>query len=109
VNPPTDRLWPIYVADRRGYSIYLTRERWDHALGHPGMSHDLLEVLLETIRSGRRRQDAYTTDKVIYTLESFDLPDPYTHMVAIVKMGWRYRTTEASNNFVLTSYLIQKW
>ena len=109
MNPPTNRLWPIRVTDRRGHFIYLTQERWDHALGHPGMSHDLLEILLETIRVGRRRQDKYHADKTIYALESFDLPDPYTHMVAIVKMGRRKRAPETSNNFVLTAYLIQKW
>ncbi len=29
--------WPLFVQDHQGHSIYLTWERWEHALGHPGM------------------------------------------------------------------------
>lgn len=51
------------------------------------MSHDLFKVLRATIRLGRRRQDRYHPDKVIYTLESLDLADPYTHMVAMLVLS----------------------
>lgn len=53
------------------------------------MQTGLLEVVLETIRLGTRRRDRYQTDKFAYTLESFDLPEPYSHVVVIVKMGWQ--------------------
>ena len=105
---PLDYSWPIFVVDRRGHTIYLTWERWEHALGHPGMDEDLLEDILETIKHGSRRQDKYISDKFYYTRESFDLPDPYTHVVVVVKSDWRGAPPE-SNNFVLTAYLIQKW
>ena len=100
--------WPIFVRDRRGHTIYLTQERWEHALGHPGMGDELLEIVLETIREGSRKQDKYIAAKFIYTREFFNLPDPYTHVVAVVKTGWQGVPPE-TNNFVLTAYLVQRW
>ncbi|MBV7335267.1 hypothetical protein KFU94_44910 [Chloroflexi bacterium TSY] len=58
---PTDYSWPIFVEDRRGRTIYMTWERWEHALGHPGMDDNLLEAILETIKQGSRKQDKYIT------------------------------------------------
>jgi len=72
------------------------------------MYNGLLDVVLETIRLGARRQDKYQADKFSYALESFELPEPYTHVVVIVKMGWEGDPPER-NNFVLTAYLVQKW
>ena len=100
--------WPIFVQDRQGHTIYLTGERWEHALGHPGMREDLLESVLETLRQGRRKQDAYDAAKYKYTCEFPDLPMPYTHIVVVVKFGWRDSPAE-TNNFVLTAYLIEKF
>ena len=104
----SDPSWPITVTDRRGHFIYMTFERWEHALGHPAMHAGLLGAIVETIREGSRRQDKYVPAKFIYTHEFFDLPEPYTHFVVIVKMGWTGDPPE-TNNFVLTAYLIQKW
>lgn len=59
--------WPIFVEDRRDHIVYLTTERWEHALGHPGMSDELLEATLETIAEGSRRQDKYIAAKSYYT------------------------------------------
>lgn len=100
--------WPIFVEDRRDRTIYITSERWEHALGHPGMSDALLVATLETIREGSHRQDTYDATKFYYTREYYDLPDPYTHMVVVVKAGWQ-GIPPVPNNFVLTAYLIQKW
>lgn len=108
MNPPEDHSWPVTVIDRRGHAIYLTWERWEHALAHPGMHDGLLDVILDTVQFGTRRQDKYLADKFSYTMESFDLPEAYTHVVVIVKMGWQ-GNPPVPNNFVLTSYLIQKW
>ncbi len=108
MNPTTNRSWPIRVSDRRGNSIYITWERWEHALAHPGMENGSLDAVLETIRLGTRKQDKYQADKFTYTMESFDLPEPYTHTVVVVKMGWQGNPPE-QNNFVLTAYLVQKW
>ena len=100
--------WPIFVQDRQGHTIYLTWERWDHALGHPGMDEGLLESVLETLRQARRQQDAYDPTKYKYLYEFPNLPMPYTHIVVVVKFSWRGAPAEA-NNFVLTAYLIEKW
>lgn len=100
--------WPIFVQGRWGRAIYLTWERWEHALGHPGMSEDLLERLLETLRRGARKQDRYDPTKFKYIHEFSDLPMSYTHFEVVVKFGWRGEPPQA-NNFVLTGYLIEKW
>lgn len=104
----TDYSWPVFVEDRRGHTIYITEERWEHALGHPGMSDELLASTLETIKQGSRRQDKFDSAKYYYTREFYDLPEPYTHIVVVVKTGWQDDSPE-TNNFILTSYLIQKW
>jgi hypothetical protein len=49
------RVWPIFVQDREGRQIYLTQERWEHALDHPGMHEGLLVSVLETLRQARRK------------------------------------------------------
>lgn len=101
----THRLtWPIYVQDRKENKIYLTEERWEHALDHPGMHEDLLE----TLRKGERKQDIYDSAKFKYNHEFSNLPLSYTHLVVVVKFGWK-GIPEAPNNFVLTAYLIEKW
>lgn len=100
--------WPVFVQDREGYRIYLTWERWEHALNHPGMHEGLLDYVLETLRKGKRKQDSYDTAKFKYTCNFPDLPMCYTHIVVVVKFGWQDIPDE-TNNFVLTAYLIEKW
>lgn len=100
--------WPIFVQDWQGHTIYLTWERWQHVLDHPGMDEGLLEPVLETLRKGRRKQDTYDPAKYKYLYKFPDLPMLYTHIVVVVKFGWRDAETEA-NNFVLTAYLIEKF
>lgn len=100
--------WPILVQDRDGRPIYLTEERWEHALEHPGMSEGLLARILDTLEKGRRRQDKYDPTKYKYSRAFSDLPFDYTHIVIVVKFGWRRDIPEEPNNFVLTAYLIRK-
>lgn len=100
--------WRIFVEDRRGNRVYLTSERREHALGHPGMDEGLLEAVFETVRKGDRQQDRYAPTKYKY-VHAFDtLSAPYTHMVVVVRFGWQGDSVEV-NNFVLTAYLIEKW
>jgi len=47
-----DTEWPIFVRDKRGREIYLTRERWEYALDHPGMTERLLDSTLLTLKVG---------------------------------------------------------
>ncbi|MEA3339149.1 MAG: hypothetical protein U9R15_04205 [Chloroflexota bacterium] len=108
MTAPPDYSWPIFVQDRRGREIYLTWERWEHALEHPGMCEELLDWLLEALRKSRRKQDPYDPTKFKYTCRVPDLPMSYTHIVVVVKFGWQVNSSE-TNNFVLTAYLIEKW
>lgn len=105
---PRNGSWPIFVQDRWGHTIYLPWERWEHALGHPGMHQGLLDYVVETLRKGRRKQDKYEQDKFKYTFKFPDLPMDYTHVEVVVKFGWQ-GTPASANNFVLTAYLVEKW
>ena len=100
--------WPIYVQDHKINSIYLTQERWEHALDHPGMHEGLLDDVLETLRKGERKQDVYDQSKFKYNHSFSSLPMFYTHIVVVVKFGWQGIPAKP-NNFVLTAYLIEKW
>ncbi len=79
--------WPKFVTDQWGNEIYLTWERWDHALGHPGMDDELLASMLETLRRGSRKRDAFDSAKFKYSQPFDDLPEPYTDVVVVVKFG----------------------
>ena len=100
--------WPILHKDRWGHRIYLTWERWEHALGHPGMDERLLTHVLTTLHKGGRKQDKYDQTKFKYTADFSDLPMDYTHIEVVVKFGWQGIPAQ-ENNFVLTAYLVKKW
>ena len=102
-----NRTWPIFVQDQRERVIYLTHERWEHALDHPGMHEGLLDQVLETIRKGKRRQDPYSPAKFKYAHGFLNLPMNYTHIVVVVRFGWQGDPSTV-NNFILTAYLIEK-
>jgi hypothetical protein len=104
-----DRKWPIFVQDRQDRTIYLTQERWEHALAHPGMHNELLDLVLETIRQGKRRQDHYDPAKFKYTRSFLNLPMSYTHVVVVVKFSWQEKEPPIADNFVLTAYLVERW
>ncbi|MDI6793064.1 MAG: hypothetical protein QME81_09385 [bacterium] len=104
--PSSDHQWPIFVQDRQGRTIYLTMERWEHVLDHPGMYEGLIDAVLLTIRTGRRKQDNLDPDKSKYSKPFDDLPLEYTHIVVVVKFS---EESPQENNFVLTAYLVRKW
>jgi len=102
-----ERRWPTFVRDRDGRLIYITEERWQHALDHPGMSDELLDVVLKTLRTSKRKQDKYEPAK--YSKPFADLPFDYTHVVVVVKFGVSPADPGQANNFVLTAYLVEKF
>lgn len=107
--PGGESQWPIFIQDRQGRSIYLTRERWEHALEHPGMYEGLLDAVLLTIQTGRRKQDSFDPDKYKYSKMFDNLPWWYTHIVVVVKFGLTSDESSQENNFVLTAYLVRKY
>jgi hypothetical protein len=54
------------VRDRLGNEIYLTEERWRHILESRPEMEPFLDEFLETIRTGRRKQDSLLPDKFFY-------------------------------------------
>ena len=97
------------VTDRWGNEIYLTDERWQHILEtheEMGNSH---EHLLETVRTGQRRQDAFDPMKYKYSKKFPDLPDDFTHVIVVVKFSRQMTIRrEAPNNFILTAYQVTR-
>jgi len=88
------------IRDRYGNEIELTEERWAHIIeGHPELE-DFLDEVLETVRTGSRRQDPLDPQKYRYTRAFDHLPFGATHLVAIVKL--------TRNNFIVTAYTIQR-
>lgn len=100
--------WPIYVRDKQGREIYLTEERWKHALRHTGMSEDLLPKVLTTVRIGNRKADKFDPAKSKYMRSFRDLPSNFTHIIVVVKFGIMPQHPEKENNFVLTAYLVNR-
>jgi len=88
------------IRDRYGNEIELTEERWAHIIeGHPELE-DFLDEVLETVRTGSRRQDPLDPQKYRYTRAFDHLPFGATRLVAIVKL--------TRNNFIVTAYTIQR-
>lgn len=98
--------WPIYIRDKEGREIYLTEERWKHALRHTGMSEALLPKVLATVRTGNRKADQYDPAKFKYGRSFRELPSDFTHLIVVVKFGIMPQHPDKENNFVLTAYLV---
>ncbi len=93
------------VADTKGNPIYLTEERWEHICdGHPEMMAYEAAVR-ETIRNGRRHQDALEPQKYYYQYAVSNLPGRRTHIEAIVLFRGFYDDEEVhtANNYVVTA------
>jgi hypothetical protein len=93
------------VEDRQGNEIYLTDERWQHILETHEEMANCRGQLLETLRTGQRKQDAFDPQKHKYSQKFTDLPDDFTHVIAAVKFSRQIAARgDAPNNFVLTAY-----
>ena len=95
------------VSDRWGNEIYLTDERWAHIVETHDEMIDYRNHVLLTVRTGQRRQDTFDPTKYTYSKRFRDLAEGFTHVVVVVKFGWRREPgREAPNNFVLTAYQV---
>jgi len=94
------------VRDRYGNEIYLTEERWKHILEyHPELEGHLDDVL-ETLKTGRRRQEAAEPNKYKYRKPCDDLLPHFNYIVVVVVFTFRRRSdgTVFRNNFVTTAW-----
>ncbi|MBI4674766.1 MAG: hypothetical protein HY741_24235 [Chloroflexi bacterium] len=96
------------VRDHWNNEVYLTDERWEHILApfnHPEMAHYETE-LVETIRSGTRKQDSLNPRKYRYSKAFSRLAEDNTHIVAIVLFAFVELESgqPAPNNYVVTAF-----
>ena len=97
------------ITDRWGNEIYLTDERWQHILETHEEMANFRGHLLETLRTGQRRQDVFDPHKYKYSKKFTDLPDDFTHVIVVVKLSRQITTRgEMPNNFVLTAYQVTR-
>lgn len=94
------------VQDRYGNTIYFTEERWKHVLESRPELEPYLDLFLETLRSGRRNQDALIPNEYRYYRRFDELLPDNNHMVVVVV--FRTRLDEQGqyvpNNFVVTGW-----
>lgn len=103
---PGGKLWT--QGDRFGNEICLTAERWAHVIAPDNHTEvePFFEQVRETIRVGKRKQDAYDPRSWEYSHAFADLPLDYTHLVVCVR--FRFKMDDAGNEreekFVTTAY-----
>lgn len=72
------------VRDRAGREIYLTRERWQHIVSRHRTLAEHLDDVLNTLRLGRRQQDALQPFKYFYHRRCDTLPGYYDRITVVV-------------------------
>ncbi len=93
------------VRDRYGNYIYMTEERWHHILESRPELEPFFEQLLETIRAGRRKQDAMIPNEYKYFKEFDSLLPANNHLVVIVVFKTKTENGHnIPNNFVITGW-----
>ncbi len=99
------------VQDRFGNSIYFTAERWQHILESRPELEPYFELFLETLRTGRRKQDPLVPNEYRY-YKPFDelLPDN-NHLILVVvfKKQLDDNGEYVANNFVVTGWANYLW
>lgn len=96
--------WDMY--DRYGNQIYLTEERWRHALEKRPWLDTYFDDVLETIRRGRRQQEPLQPYKYKYYWPCAALQPEFTHLVAIVVFQ---ETADAIGQIVANNYVVNIW
>ena len=99
---------PWRLRDRYGNAVYMTEERWAHALESRPWLDALHGQILETVRQGRRKQDPLNPRKYKYYWPCPDLLPDYNHLVVVVLFG-ETLSNEGQvipNNYVLTAWAV---
>ncbi len=94
------------VQDRKGHTIYCTHERWQHILESRPELEPFFEMFLETVRTGRRKQDSLIPNEYRYYKRFDELLPENNHLVVIVifKTGIDENGKYIANNFVVTGW-----
>jgi hypothetical protein len=94
------------VQDRYGNTIYLTEERWNHILESRPEMEPFHEQFLETIRTGRRRQEALIPNEYRYYKQLDELLPANNHLIAKVVFKTQLNETGdyVPNNFAVTGW-----
>lgn len=96
--------WEVY--DRYGHKIYMTAERWQHAMeSRPWLAEYHAEVLM-TLRQGRRKQDSLKPWKYKYYWPCDDLLPNFNHLVVVVLIG---ETTDLHGQIIPNNYVVNVW
>lgn len=94
------------VQDRYGNTIYITEERWLHILESRPELASHFDLFLETLQTGRRRQDPLIPNKYRYYKQFDELLPENNHLILVVtfKMQPDAHGTYVANNFVITGW-----
>ena len=94
------------VQDRNGNVIYFTEERWLHILESRPELEAFFDKFLETVRTGRRKQDPLIPNEYRYYKPFNELLPENNHLVVIVifKTNLDEHGDYVSNNFVVTGW-----
>jgi hypothetical protein len=94
------------VQDRYGNTIYFTEERWQHILESRPELEPHFNKFLETLRTGRRKQDPLIPNEYRYYQRFDELLPENNHVVVIVVFKTRpdEQGQYVPNNFVVTGW-----
>lgn len=96
--------WEVY--DRYGNKIYMTAERWRHALETRPWLANYHEEILVTLRQGRRKQDPLNPHKYKYYWSCEELQPDFNHLVVVVLFG---ETVDARGQVISNNYVTNVW
>jgi hypothetical protein len=100
----TPHRWEVY--DRYGNKIYMTSERWRHALENRPWLSNYRDDVLVTLRQGRRKQDELNPRKYKYYWPCDGLLPNYNHLVVVVLFG---ETTTIEGRVMPNNYVVNVW
>ena len=94
------------VQDRYGNILYFTEERWQHILESRPELEPYFDQFLETLRTGRRKQDPLIPNEYRYCKYFNELLPENNHLVVIVIFKTRLDEygEYVPNNFVVTGW-----
>ncbi len=101
------------IRDRYGNTIYFTQERWLHILESRPELEPLFDKFLETLRTGKRKQDPLLPNEYRYYKQFNELLPQNNHLVLVVIFKTQVDETGkyVRQNFVVTgwaSYIVSK-